>query len=150
MSVVRASSSLAAAISAWTSASARLASARASAICLLALAPGTGSLFLGLATRRAGARLRLGRARQRILGRLLRLPDRRERPLELLLRLAQPRAGILDQRRRQAEPLGDREGVGGARQADLQVVGRAQRLQVELDRGVRAVGVLWAYVLSSA
>ena len=37
---------------------------------------------------------------------------------------------------RQAEPLGDREGLAAAGQADRQAVGRRQRLEVELDRGV--------------
>ena len=45
----------------------------------------------------------------------------------------------------QPEPLGDRERLAAARQADRQAVGRRQRLEVELDRGVararRRVGV---------
>ena len=36
----------------------------------------------------------------------------------------------------QAEPLGDRERLAAARQPDRQAVGRRQRLEVELDRGV--------------
>ena len=45
----------------------------------------------------------------------------------------------------QPEPLGDREGLAAAGQPDRQAVGRRQRLEVELDRGVaharRRVGV---------
>ena len=59
-----------------------------------------------------------------------------ERRLERALRLGQPRAGVVDDRLGQAEPLGDRERLAAAGQADRQAVGRRQRLEVELDRGV--------------
>ena len=66
----------------------------------------------------------------------LRLLDRRERRLELLLGAREPRTRVVDQPGRQAQPLGDGERLAGAGQADGQAVGRAERLQVELDRRV--------------
>ena len=52
--------------------------------------------------------------------------------------------------RGEPEPLGDRECLAAARQPDRQPVRRRERLEVELDRGVRAPPVVWAYALSSA
>ena len=92
-------------------------------------------------------RAQLGRpgAIERVAGRALGRLDRRQGRLERALRLGQPRAGVGDDRLGQAEPLGDREGLAAARQADRQPVRRRQRLEVELDRGVarprRRVGV---------
>ena len=41
---------------------------------------------------------------------------------------------------RQPQSLGDGEGMARAREADLQVVGRAERLEVEFDRGIARRG----------
>ena len=46
----------------------------------------------------------------------------------------------VDDRLGQAEALGDRERLAAARQADGQPVGRRQRVEVELDRGVAGTG----------
>ncbi len=46
--------------------------------------------------------------------------------------------------RRQPQALGDGEGLAAAGQADGQAIGRGQRLEVELDRGVARPGVVWA------
>ena len=70
------------------------------------------------------------------LGRL----DRGQGRLERALRLGQARAGVLDDRSGQTEPLGDRERLAAAGQPDRQAIGRRQRLEVELDRGVARPG----------
>ena len=83
------------------------------------------------------------RARSTATGDLaLLLADRRERRLERLLVLREPAARVGDDRLGQAEPLGDRERLAAAREADRQAVGRRQRLEVELDRGVARRGGL--------
>ncbi len=92
-----------------------------------------------------GAELGGPRPVERIAGGPLGGLDRGQGRLERALRLGQPRAGVGDDGLGQPEPLGDREGLAAARQADRQAVGRRQRLEVELDGGVarpgRRVGV---------
>ena len=106
----------------------------------LAVAPGAGALLLGVAERLDGPCLGQAGPLERV-GRLaLGLLDRGQRRLEVALRLGQPRAGVGDDRLGQAEPLGDRERLAPAGQADRQAVGRRERLEVELDRGVAAPG----------
>jgi len=50
---------------------------------------------------------------------------------------------------RQPQPASDREGIGAARQADTELVGRAERLDIEFHAGVATNEVLWAKTLSS-
>ena len=112
---------------------------------LVAFAPRPAPFLLRGAERLG--RPELGRARpvERLAGRALGRLERRERRLERLLRLGQAGAGVVDDVLGQPEPLGDRERLAAAGQADRQAVGRRQRLEVEFDRGVarlrRRVGV---------
>src|SRR4029079_6248816 len=85
--------------------------------------------------------LRLWRAGLRRRGLALGLADPCERRLERTLRLAQAGPGVGNQRLGQAESLGDGEGLRAAGQPDREVVRGAERLEIELDRGVhRAPG----------
>ena len=117
---------------------------------LVAFAPRPTPLLLGEPQRVGGAYVGGARPVERgvrlAFGRL----DRRQGRLERPLGLGQSRAGVVDDLLRQAEPLGDRERLAPAGQADRQSVRRRQRLEVELDRGVACARVVWAYALSSA
>ena len=111
---------------------------------LVAFAAGAAALLLGGPHRLGRAQLGdpgpLERLARLALGRL----DRGEGRLERALRLGQSRARVGDDRLGQPEALGDRERLAAARQADRQPVGRRQRVEVELDRGVARLGVVWA------
>ena len=102
----------------------------------LAVAPGAGALFLGVAQRLDGPCLGQAGAFERVGGLALGLPDRGQGRLEVPLRLGQPRAGVGHDLLGQAEPLGDRERLAPAGQADRQAIGRRERLEIELDRRV--------------
>ena len=103
---------------------------------LVAFTPGLAALLGCLPQRFGAADLRRAGAFERLarlaLGRL----DRGQGLLERTLRVRQARAGVRDDPVRQAEPLGDRERLAAAGQADRQPVRRRQRLEVELDGGV--------------
>ncbi len=113
--------------------------------CVVPFSPGPRSLLLCRSLRFPGAGLGglgpLGRRR----GSLARLADAGQRGLELDLQPRQPRPGVLHELVWQPQALGDGEGVARARQADLEAVGRAEGLEVELDGCVasrrRVVGV---------
>ena len=112
---------------------------------VVALLPGAAPLLLGDAQRLGRAQLGGSRAVERLAGLALGRLDRGQGRLERALRLGQARPGVGDDRLREPEPLGDREGLAPAGQPDGQAVGRRQRLEVELDRGVaclrRGVGI---------
>ena len=93
------------------------------------------------AARSSAARARSSASLGLALGRL----DRGERRLERLLRLGQPRAGVADDLLGQPEPLGDRERLAAAGQADRQAVGRADSVsRSNSTAALRAAGVVWA------
>ena len=106
----------------------------------LTLAPCAAPLLLGdpLGLRRLD--LRGSRPVEHRPGLHVRRADRRERLLEGDLALGQPAAGIRDDRRRQAEPLGNRERLAPAGQPDPEAIRGAERLQVELDGGIADAG----------
>ena len=112
---------------------------------VVALLSGAAPFLLGDAQRLGRAQLGGPRAIERLAGLALGRLDRGQRRLERALRLGQARAGVGDDRLREPEPLGDGEGLAAAGQPDGQAVGRRQRLEVELDRGVaclrRRVGI---------
>ncbi len=115
----------------------RSASARTCAERSVSLAPGPRALLLGLARASRRAPPRRGHAPGPRPSRACWRLDRCEcRP-----RTPAARATAASGHRRpgsaaQAQTLGDGERLARARQADREVVGRAERLQVEVDRGV--------------
>ena len=107
---------------------------------LLAFAAGAAALLLRGVQRLGRPQLGGPGAIERLAGRPLGRLERGQRRLERLLRFGQPRSGVVDDLLRQAEPLGDGEGLAATRQPDRQPVGRRQRLEVEFDRGVARLG----------
>ena len=107
---------------------------------LVPFAPGLATLLRRGSQRVGGPGLGREGAVERLtrltLGRL----DRGERRLERALRLGQARSGVVDDGFGKPEPLGDREGLAAAGQADREAIGRRQRLDVELDGGVARAG----------
>ena len=113
----------------------RSASAACRADRLVALPARPAPLLVGVAQRLGGARLGgPGPSSASPVSPSV-SPDRGQRRLE---RRAAPRSAATGRRRRspvgQPEPLGDRERLAAAGQADRQAVGRRERLEVELDR----------------
>ena len=113
---------------------------RASARTALPLRPRTPSLLLGLVERRPRLPLGLARARLGLADARPGVADRGQRGLELLLGARQPGARVRDELGGEPEPLGDRERLARAGQADREPVGRRERGDVELDRGVAGLG----------
>ncbi len=104
---------------------------------ILALAPRAATLFLRQAQGLGRANLCRPSSRQDV-GRLaFGLPDLGEGRLEGSLGLAQARPGVGDDLLGQPQSLRDRECLRPARQADREAIGRAEGLEVELDRRVR-------------
>ena len=103
---------------------------------LVAFAACAAPFLVGDPQRFGGAQLGGPRAVERLARRALGLADRGEGLLERPLRLGQARPRVGDDRVRQPEPLGDREGLAATGQPDRQPVRRRQRLEVELDRRV--------------
>ncbi len=107
---------------------------------LVALAPCSTPFLLCVVERLRGTQLGRSRAVERLAGSALCRADRGEGRLERPLRFGQPRAGVVDDDIRQAEALSDGERLAATRQADRQPVGRAERVEVELDRCVAGSG----------
>ena len=103
---------------------------------LVPLAPRAAALLVGGPQGLGRARLGGPRPVERLARLALGLADPGERLLERALVLGQARAGVGDDPGVEPEPLGDRERLAAAGQPDRQLVGRRERLEVELDRGV--------------
>ncbi len=103
---------------------------------LVPFATGGAAFFLGDPEGLRRPSLGLARLLQPVARLALGRPDRAQGGLERALRLGQARAGVGHDLAGQAQPFGDRERLAAAGQADRQVVGGTERLEVELDRGI--------------
>ena len=108
---------------------------------LVALATRPAAFLGGLPQRLRGPQLGGPGTIQRLAGLAFRRADPGKGLLERPFVLREARTGVGDDAGIQPESLRDRERLAAARQADREPVGRGQRFEVELDRGVAgAVG----------